>query len=101
MNIIVGLIKGDDTRMPVDRYIFEDINVYKEDGRYNFRDVLYHISDWIRDNIDINNDCLVVYVTNIAVTAELIRYCALHKIKLVLIHYNTTSGVYDEGQYIF
>lgn len=116
-NITVGLIRGRH-EMPVDSYIFdgaiEDV--------HNYGDMDSHIFWWLQDNADVHitdfgrglnqasdedvrcftgGKSLTVYVTGLtAVTASLIRVCALYGVHLTLKHYNNSTGDY-ESQPIF
>lgn len=109
MKIAVGLIKGRH-EMPVDNYIFENI-----ENVFDFSIMADTISAFLKNSIGIKitygsclnqNDytdvqmftgCneLVVYITGLtAVTAELIRLCALNGISLTLMHYNNATNEY-------
>lgn len=116
-NVKVGLIRGRH-EMPVTGYIFdgaiEDVHDYK--GMDS------HIFLWLRENVDVHitdfgrglnqasdedvrcftsGKSLTVYVTGLtAVTASLIRVCALYGVHLTLMHFNSATGDY-ESQPIF
>ena len=107
--IKVGLIKGRH-EMPVDNYIFDEIN-----DVLDFNSMNKQICNFINNNINIYSICgcginqigyedvevltsdtkLIVYVTGLtSVTAELIKVCALKGISLTLMHYDRESGDY-------
>ena len=107
--IKVGLIKGRH-EMPVNNYIFDEIN-----DVLDFDNMSKQIVDFINNNINIysvygcginqigyedvevltSDTKLVVYVTGLtSVTAELIKVCALKGISLTLMHYDRDTGDY-------
>ena len=107
--IKVGLIKGRH-EMPVDNYIFDEIN-----NVLDFDGMNKQIVNFINDNINVyaaygcginqigyedvevltSNTKLIVYVTGLtSVTAELIKVCALKGISLTLMHYNRDTNDY-------
>ena len=113
--IIVGLIRGRH-EMPVSDYIFEEI-----ENVFDFSKMEAEINKFLLETVGItrstcmalnqyeNTDvqCFVgqhnlrVYVTGLtAVTAALIKCCALNGVKLTLMHFNNVSGEYEE-QVIF
>lgn len=110
--VVCGLIKGRH-EMPVEQYIFDTAI----DDVMDFNTISLHIRTFIADKVGITtgigtglnqydytdvqvvhgNHGLVVYVTGLtAVTAELIRVCAMNGIHLTLMHYNTATGCYVE-----
>ena len=107
--IKVGLIKGRH-EMPVDNYIFDEIN-----DVLDFDSMNKQIINFINNNINVytaygcginqigyedveiltSDTNLIVYVTGLtSVTAELIKVCALKGISLTLMHYNKESSDY-------
>ena len=107
--IKVGLIKGRH-EMPVNNYIFDEIN-----DVLDFDNMNKQIINFINNNIDVyaaygcginqigyedvevltSDTKLIVYVTGLtSVTAELIKVCALKGISLTLMHYDRESGDY-------
>ena len=107
--IKVGLIKGRH-EMPVDNYIFDEIN-----DVLNFDNMSKQIVDFINNNINVysvygcginqigyedveiltSDTRLIVYITGLtAVTAELIKVCALKGIFLTLMHYDRENNGY-------
>lgn len=105
----VGLIKGRH-EMPVSSYIFDEIN-----NVLDFDTMSKQIVNFINSNLSVyaTYGCginqigyedvevltadtrLVVYVTGLtAVTAEIIKVCALKGISLTLMHYDRESGDY-------
>ena len=107
--IKVGLIKGRH-EMPVDSYIFDEIN-----DVLDFDSMGKQIINFINNNINVYTVCgcginqigyedveiltsdtkLIVYVTGLtSVTAELIKVCALKGISLTLMHYNRDTNDY-------
>lgn len=97
--------------MPVDAYIFDESITDVMD----FSAIGKHIHDFIVDNVGITSTIglginqydytdvqifsgrrkLVVYVTGLtAVTAELIKVCAMNGVHLTLMHYNSVTGDY-------
>lgn len=108
--ITVGLIRGRH-EMPVDTYIFDDAITDVVD----FHAIGKHIHDFIVNKVGITQTIgmginqfdytdiqifsgerkLVVYVTGLtAVTAELIKVCAMNGVHLTLMHYNSATGEY-------
>lgn len=113
--IVVGLIKGRH-EMPVNTYIFESI-----ENVLDYVKMEHMVTDWLIRNVGIEttygcginqNDYadvevfrgkapLTVYVTGLtAVTATLIKVCAMNGIELRLMHYDAVNGNYVP-QYIF
>ena len=112
-NIIVGLIKGRHD-LPVDAYIFTEAIADVHD----YAAIRRHVADWIAENVGITrrNFCiglnqsdgndvecfcgenkLTVYVTGLtAVTAEVIRCCAINGVSLTLMHFNAATGGYEK-----
>ena len=107
--IKVGLIKGRH-EMPVDNYIFDEIN-----DVLDFDSMNKQIVNFINDNINVYaaygcginqigyedvevltaDTKLIVYVTGLtSVTAELIKVCALKGIHLTLMHYDRDTNDY-------
>ena len=107
--IKVGLIKGR-YEMPVDNYIFNEIN-----DVLDFDNMGKQIINFINNNINVyatygcginqigyedvevltSDIKLIVYVTGLtSVTAELIKVCALKGISLTLMHYDRDTGDY-------
>ena len=107
--IKVGLIRGRH-EMPVNNYIFDEIN-----DVLNFDNMNKQIVNFINNNINVysvygcginqigyedvevltSDTKLIVYVTGLtSVTAELIKVCALKGISLTLMHYDRESGDY-------
>ena len=107
--IKVGLIKGRH-EMPVNNYIFDEIN-----DVLDFDNMNKQIVNFINNNINVysvygcginqigyedievltSDTRLVVYVTGLtAVTAELISVCATKGIKLTLMHYDRENNIY-------
>ena len=103
----VGLIKGRH-EMPVDKYIIE-----KEIADvFDFTSISEQIKQFLIENCNLRvevdcpidaycdtechrGDALKVYVTGLtAVTAELIKLCAINGVKLTLMHYNSATGDY-------
>ena len=109
MTVTVGLIK-DRHALPVDNYIFDKI-----ENVFDFEYMSNVIGTFLEKAIGIKTvygscvnqcDCtdvlmytgsneLIVYVTGLtAVTAELIRLCALNGVSLTLMHYNHATNNY-------
>ena len=107
--IKVGLIKGRH-EMPVNNYIFDEIN-----NVLDFDNMGKQIINFINNNIKVysvygcginqigyedvevltSDTRLIVYVTGLtSVTAELIKVCALKGISLTLMHYDRDTGDY-------
>ena len=107
--IKVGLIKGRH-EMPVDNYIFDEIN-----DVLDFDNMNKQIINFINNNINVyaaygcginqigyedvevltSDTKLIVYVTGLtSVTAELIKVCALKGISLTLMHYDRDTSDY-------
>ena len=107
--IKVGLIKGRH-EMPVNNYIFDEIN-----DVLDFDSMNKQIVNFINNNINVyaaygcginqigyedvevlaSDTKLIVYVTGLtSVTAELIKVCALKGISLTLMHYDRETGNY-------
>ena len=107
--IKVGLIKGRH-EMPVDSYIFDEIN-----DVLDFNNMNKQIVNFINNNINVysvygcginqigyedveiltSDTRLIVYITGLtSVTAELIKVCALKGISLTLMHYDRDTGDY-------
>ena len=110
-NITVGLIKGRH-QLPVDGYIFDEAI----SDVHDYAAIRRHVADWIAENVGITrrNFCiglnqsdgndvecfcgeneLTVYVTGLtAVTAEVIRCCAINGVSLTLMHFDSVTGGY-------
>ena len=107
--IKVGLIRGRH-EMPVNNYIFDEIN-----DVLNFDNMNKQIVNFINNNINVysvygcginqigyedveiltSDTRLIVYITGLtAVTAELISVCATKGIKLTLMHYDRENNGY-------
>lgn len=112
---IVGLIKGRH-EMPVDSYIFNEIK-----DVFDFKTMEKTIVEFLVREVGIEtrigsglnqNDYtdiqifkgkskLVVYITGLtAVTAALIKICAMNGVSLTLMHFNNATCSYEE-QHIF
>lgn len=108
----VGLIKGRHP-LPVSSYIFDDeianVHDYEEISHHIYRfiqsNVGYHEEVGVglnqadyTDNLVYKGDkILKVYITGLtAVSTSLVAICAHYGIKLLLMHYDITSGEYKE-----
>lgn len=105
--ISVGLCRRRHT-MPVEDYIFpQDVNPLDIQGMYSSIDEFFkthlewgnHLrcSDWGSEDeyVFTSNDTVHLYVSGLTVAvAEVIRYCYLNGISLVLFHYDRESGKY-------
>lgn len=111
----IGLIRGRHD-MPVSDYIFNEVN-----DVFDFPAMERHILSFIEKEVEITtsttiainqyedtdiecfcgNKRLIVYVTGLtAVTAALIKCCALNGVSLTLMHFNNATGEYEK-QFIF
>lgn len=95
--ITAGLIK-DRHPLPVDKYIFDNIDSQLM-FNYNKLDII--VKEFIdKYNISSNTD-LVVYVTGlVSANASLIKVCSENNINLTLMHYDEDTGIY-KAQTIF